>query len=243
MAAYNRPPSAPNLSPSLLQGYWSRPEGRGRSAADLNAQMPAFSSWEQAIAGLSSNPLYQTLAAGRDNDAYRTMFLQEAYGLPQNFGVRNGRIVSTDHSLRNGLLGGVGMIGGLSVLDALIGAPAAAALGPSTAGNIAATTAASAPPSILAAAGPTAAATTTAGVGSQILNSLRGRDGAAALMSLLPLLAARGGVGGNSGLGNLDTSRLNGLLDMTTERAKRTDPLHQSVTQLAMSRLPTGVQR
>lgn len=88
----------------------------------------------------------------------------------------------------------------------------------------------------------TAATTTTAGVGQQILNALKSREGAAALMSLLPLLAARSG-GGNSGLGNLDTSRLNGLLDMTTERAKRTDPLHQSVTQLAMSRLPTGVQR
>lgn len=265
--AYNRPPTAPNLSPSLLQGYWTRPEGRGRSADELNAMFPRFSSWEAAIAGLPNDPLYRSIVGGRDSDAYRTMFLREAYGLPQNYAVRNGRLVEDDNSLRNGLLGGGAMMGGLFGLDALIGGGTAAAGGtsaattggllpsttiPAATGTL--TTGAIAPtmtPIAGAIGGGTAAGATgalgaggsSAGVGQNILNSIRNR-GPEALAALLPLLAMRAQGGGNSPvMGGQTLDAINNMVGMANTRAQRTDPLHQSITQLAMSRLPTNVQR
>ena len=84
------------------------------------------------------------------------------------------------------------------------------------------------------------------GVGSDLLARLRGKDGVTALASLLPLLAAatRGGTPGGAAAGQAAMpTGLEAMLNMSVERAKRTDPLHQSITQLAMSRLPTNMQR
>jgi hypothetical protein len=56
---------------------------------------------------------------------------------------------------------------------------------------------------------------------------------------LLPLLMARGG-GNGGGVGNVGESmpQLNRMLDMSVQRAERTDPLHQMVTRLAEQRMP-----
>lgn len=67
----------------------------------------------------------------------------------------------------------------------------------------------------------------------------------AGLAGLLATLSTR--PGGNGGPGGGDplaqNPDLNALLKMSADRAQRTDPLHQSITQLAMSRLPTNMQR
>lgn len=68
----------------------------------------------------------------------------------------------------------------------------------------------------------------------------------AGLAGLLTTLATR--PGGNGGGGNADdilaqNPQLKSLLDMSVNRAERLDPLHQSITQLAMSRMPTNMQR
>lgn len=107
-----------NRSPSLLTGMGSRPETRGKTADELNATLPVFSSWEEAAV----SPAF----AGMD-DRTRTMWLQELYGLGRDRAVENGRIVNTNHSLRNGLLGGIAMMGGLSAIGAAGGAGGGAA--------------------------------------------------------------------------------------------------------------------
>lgn len=81
------------------------------------------------------------------------------------------------------------------------------------------------------------------GVGADILDQIRGGNGAAALASLLPILAAASRGGGGGGNQVAMPAGLTDMLNMSAERAKRTDPLHQSITQLAMSRLPTNMQR
>lgn len=259
-----RAPLAPdfNRSPSLLTGMNNRPEYRGKTAAELNATLPVFSSWEQALA----SPYF----AGMD-DRTKTMWLQELYGMGHDLKVERGRLVSDDHSLRNGLLGGAALIGGLSGLDALIGGGGAAAAGGTTAtgggllpsttipaatgtlttGAVAAPTTAGAigaaggwvPGAAGSAVGSaTGAPSSGGGVGSDLLARLRGSDGAAALATLLPLLAASAR-SGNAGTPAPMPAGLTDMLNMSVERAKRTDPLHQSITQLAMSRLPTNMQR
>lgn len=70
----------------------------------------------------------------------------------------------------------------------------------------------------------------------------------AKLAPLIPLLTlahggGSGGTGGAPGPGLLDNPGLKSLLDISVNRAQRTDPLHAAVTQLAMSRLPTNMQR
>lgn len=86
-----------------------------------------------------------------------------------------------------------------------------------------------------------------AGLGADLLKKLTSGQGVAGLASLIPMLmAANSGGGAGSGTGTGDFAQmpqLNSLLDMSVNRAQRTDPLHQAVTQLAMSRLPTNVQR
>ncbi|MGE0445582.1 MAG: hypothetical protein AB7P99_10160 [Vicinamibacterales bacterium] len=256
MGSRNRAPLAPdfNRSPSLLAGMNSRPEYRGKTAAELNATVPVFSSWEQAIA----SPYF----AGMD-DRMKTMWLRELYGMGHDLKVERGRLVSDNNSTRNGILGGIGVIGGLSGLDAVIGggtAGAATAGGtlpattiPAATGTL--TTGAVAPAMTTGAAavggaavpGATGAITggggsPSGGVGGDLLNQIRNGNGAAAVTALLPLLAAatRGGGGGNQ---VAYPAGLESMLNMSVERAKRTDPLHQSITQLAMSRLPTNMQR
>jgi hypothetical protein len=66
----------------------------------------------------------------------------------------------------------------------------------------------------------------------------------AGLAGLLTTLATRPNGGSGSG-GDLlaQNPQLQRLLDMSAQRAERTDPLHQAVTQLAMGRLPVNVQR
>lgn len=86
------------------------------------------------------------------------------------------------------------------------------------------------------------------GIGKTLLNNLTSTKGIASLASLLPLLMAAKGAGGSgSGTGAAtpfaNQGQLDSLLNMTVNRAERTDPLHQAVTQLAMSRLPMNVQR
>jgi hypothetical protein len=75
-------------------------------------------------------------------------------------------------------------------------------------------------------------------LGSNALDALTSDGGIGALASLIPLLMARGGNGG--GVGNIGESmpQLNRMLDMSVQRAERTDPLHQMVTRLAEQRMP-----
>ena len=114
-----RPPRTPELTPWWLAGLNSQPEYRGKTQAELEATLPVFTSWDEAI----RSPYF----AGKP-DWYITNFLTDNYGLG-GAKVEKGRLVSTDHSLRNGLLGGAAMMGGMFGLESLIGGGAAAAGG------------------------------------------------------------------------------------------------------------------
>lgn len=83
------------------------------------------------------------------------------------------------------------------------------------------------------------------GIGGGLLDQLTSGKSLAGLAGLIAsLVAGRGnGVGDATAAFNQQYPQLNQLLDMSAQRAQRTDPLHQAVTQLAMSRLPTNVQR
>jgi len=98
----------------------NRAEYRGKTADELNATMPVFESWEQAVA----SPFFAQM-----DDRYKTMWLQELYGLGQDRAVRDGRIVNDNHSLRNGILGGIAMLGGMSALGAALPSGAGATAG------------------------------------------------------------------------------------------------------------------
>lgn len=67
----------------------------------------------------------------------------------------------------------------------------------------------------------------------------------AGLAGLIASLATRpgSGSGGDGGDPLAQDPQLKALLDMSVNRAQRLDPLHQSITQLAMSRMPTNMQR
>lgn len=75
-------------------------------------------------------------------------------------------------------------------------------------------------------------------IGGKALDAITSDKGLASLASLIPLLASRGGGGGD--LSSLINSmpQLNQMLDMSVQRAQRTDPLHQMVTRLAEQRMP-----
>lgn len=77
-----------------------------------------------------------------------------------------------------------------------------------------------------------------------LLDTLKSTKGIASLASLIPLLLSNRGGGGNP-LNDLlsQNPQISSLMDMSVQRAQRTDPLHQAVTQLAMSRMPTNMQR
>lgn len=85
----------------------------------------------------------------------------------------------------------------------------------------------------------------TKNIGQDLLDQLKSGKGIMSLASLIPMLMAAHGGGNSNGGGDplSQNPQLNSLLDMSVNRAQRTDPLHQAVTQLAMSRLPTNVQR
>lgn len=82
------------------------------------------------------------------------------------------------------------------------------------------------------------------GAGSKILDMLTSGEGVAAMAGLIGALTGGRG-GGNNGLQQLigQNPQLGQLLDISAGRAQRTDPLHAAITQLAMNRLPTSVQR
>jgi hypothetical protein len=77
------------------------------------------------------------------------------------------------------------------------------------------------------------------GLGNQMLDKLASPKGLASLAALVPALMSRGG---GSGGGDLmgQNPQLQNLMNMSAERAQRTDPLHQAVTSLAMSRMPVS---
>lgn len=94
------------------------------------------------------------------------------------------------------------------------------------------------------AGGAGAAAGASGGAGRALLDQLTSGQGIAGLAGLLTTLAMRpNGGGGGSGDPFSTNPQLQHLLDVSSQRVDRTDPLHQSITQLAMSRLPTNVQR
>jgi len=66
----------------------------------------------------------------------------------------------------------------------------------------------------------------------------------AGLAGLITALASKPN-GGGAGAGDpfATNPQLQHMLDIASQRVDRTDPLHQAVTQLAMNRLPTNVQR
>jgi hypothetical protein len=77
------------------------------------------------------------------------------------------------------------------------------------------------------------------GLGNQMLDNLTTPKGIASLASLVPALMSRGGGGGGGDLMG-QNPQLQNLMNMSAERAQRTDPLHQAVTSLAMSRMPVS---
>ncbi len=85
------------------------------------------------------------------------------------------------------------------------------------------------------------------GIPSGLAGLLSGK-GLGALAGLIPMLAMSGNLGGpGSGGGSvpnvLDNPQLQSLLNSAVGRVKNTDPLQAAISQLAMSRLPTNVQR
>lgn len=135
-----------------------------------------------------------------------------------------------------GAAGGGGATGATTSMIPGTGIPVVAGVGPAV----------TAPPSVAAGLGTvaarTAVPTATQSIGQRIANAMTSREGIASLATILPMLMARGGGGTRSALGNAaDTSsQLNELIGMQTERARRTDPLHQMVTRLAEARMPTS---
>lgn len=82
------------------------------------------------------------------------------------------------------------------------------------------------------------------GLGGGLKDPFKKPETYAGLAGLITSLASRpNGGGGAAGDPFTQNPQLQKLLDMSFNRAERTDPLHQAVTQLAMGRLPTNVQR
>lgn len=107
-----------------------------------------------------------------------------------------------------------------------------------------------------AGAGGGGAAAAEAALGTVVPGAAGGLTLGTVVKNLIPLAApliglasggggeAGGGGGGASGTDLLTQyPQLQELLAISAERSRRTDPLHQAITQLAMGRLPTSVQR
>lgn len=137
---------------------------------------------------------------------------------------------------------GLGGAIGANAIGAIAGAGSGAGVGGSVAGDVAGVDTAI---GSMGAGGWAAPAGTAAIGGLQaVKDKLVSPSGAASLLGLITTLANRpngNGSGGDDVLGQFP--QIQELLSMGTERAKRTDPLHQAVTQLAMSRLPMNVQK
>lgn len=122
------------------------------------------------------------------------------------------------------------------------GIPVVAGVGPATVAPLGGITAGATGAVTGAAANAAKNAATNAAsrsVMDRITGALTSDEGIGSLASLLPMLMSRGG--GNSGsAANMTASmpQLQQLLDMSTQRAQRTDPLHQMVTRLAEQRMP-----
>jgi len=74
--------------------------------------------------------------------------------------------------------------------------------------------------------------------GGGILDKLLSKGGISALATLLPLLMSRSSSPTSPELQRTN-QQVNDLMAMATQRVQRTDPLHQMVTRLAESRMPT----
>lgn len=79
-------------------------------------------------------------------------------------------------------------------------------------------------------------------IGRKILNSLISPGGAVGLAGVIGALMAKNNSGGGGDIGS-QYPQLNELLNIQTDRVKRTDPLHQALTQSAMNRMPVNVQQ
>jgi hypothetical protein len=81
------------------------------------------------------------------------------------------------------------------------------------------------------------------GFSSGLLDQLTSGRSIAGLAGLIATLASKPGGSGGSGDPFAMNPQLQHMLDVASQRVDRTDPLHQSITQLAMGRLPVNVQR
>ena len=81
-------------------------------------------------------------------------------------------------------------------------------------------------------------------LGRKALDALTSGKSIASLAAIIPALMMRPG-GGGSGSGDPLSAnpQINELIELQAQKARRADPLHAAVTQLAMNRLPTNVQR
>jgi hypothetical protein len=131
------------------------------------------------------------------------------------------------------LMGAGGSAAGGASASGASGASAAAAEGP---GSFAAPVAGGATP--LGGVAPVAAG----GAGNSILDWLKDPKNLAGLATTIPAIAGLTGNGGSQN-GPMDDPTVQQLLQMNLKRQQRTDPLHESVTQLAMGMMPTAYQR
>jgi hypothetical protein len=100
--------------------------------------------------------------------------------------------------------------------------------------------------SVAAGAGAKGVGAALKGAGKSLLGNLTSVEGIASLAPLIASLAAGGMGGGNSG-GGMDNAFLQQAYAdakrnnaMAETRYRRTDPLHEAVTQLAFNRLPVS---
>jgi hypothetical protein len=220
----------------------------------------------RAQADLANNPQF---AAWMHKNANQTI---DVHISPSNFGInylpgdvwidKHGAFHSPDTSFPWGPLaatvgagaaagfGGAALAGGPAATHAAPDLATAPALGSTAPGVMAGTT-------LPAELGSMTAAQMAAAFGSGAAHG--GGDAAAGAMSLadflkdpktyasiaglLTTLASKPGSGSGSGDVFSQNPQLQHLLDVSSQRVDRTDPLHQAVTQLAMQRLPTNVQR
>jgi hypothetical protein len=82
------------------------------------------------------------------------------------------------------------------------------------------------------------------GAGKQALNHLTSPQGSDLLGTVISALAGRGGIPGGIADGSAFplSQELTNAARMTEARIRRTDPLHQAVTQLAFNRLPVSAR-
>jgi hypothetical protein len=97
-----------------------------------------------------------------------------------------------------------------------------------------------------AASGTTGLGTTAAGIPAVANAAAKGMDWSKILgvggAALIPLLSKLGNNGGGQPGGIQTNADLEELLSIGANRVRRTDPLHRSATNLAMSRMPTNMQ-